>query len=50
MGVDWTITLTEGATQTTGAGEMMLTDDASGTIDFADGSQVHFESIDRIAW
>jgi large repetitive protein len=50
MGVDWTITLTEGATQTTGAGEMMLTDDASGTIDFADGSQVHFESIDRITW
>ncbi|WP_319532974.1 Ig-like domain-containing protein [uncultured Cohaesibacter sp.] len=50
MGTDWTITLTSGSTQSTSGEEILLSDDASGTIDFADGSQIHFENVERIAW
>ncbi|TLP42867.1 tandem-95 repeat protein, partial [Cohaesibacter sp. CAU 1516] len=50
-GTDWTINLTSGYSGITPDGEqMLLSDDATGTIDFADGSSITFENIDRIAW
>ena len=50
QGVDWTIHLTSGTIDSSADGEFILSDDASGTIDFSDGHQVQFENIDRIAW
>nr|WP_321446198.1 Ig-like domain-containing protein [uncultured Cohaesibacter sp.] len=50
-GTDWTINLTSGTSGMTPDGEqMLLSDDATGTIDFDDGSSITFENIDRIAW
>ena len=49
--VDWTITLTSGEISSVpDSDHMSLSDDASGTIDFSDGSQIEFENIERIAW
>ncbi|WP_316861143.1 Ig-like domain-containing protein [uncultured Cohaesibacter sp.] len=48
--VDWTITLSSG-TYSMGTGEeLLLSDDAVGTIEFNDGSQIELENIDRISW
>ena len=50
MGSDWTITINHGSIEQTNDGELILSDDASGQIDFSDGSSVEFDNIDRIAW
>ncbi|PLW78172.1 Ig-like domain-containing protein [Cohaesibacter celericrescens] len=49
-GDDWTLNITSGSVSDSNDHEFLLSDDASGTIDFADGSQIEFENIDRIAW
>ena len=50
-GTDWTITLTTGTvTMVDGSDQMLLSDDATGTIDFSDGGQIEFENIDRVSW
>nr|WP_319483159.1 Ig-like domain-containing protein [uncultured Cohaesibacter sp.] len=50
-GTDWTITLTTGtATMVDGSDQMILSDDATGTIDFSDGSHIELENIDRVSW
>ncbi len=50
MGTDWTISLTHGSVETVGTDELQLSDDASGTIDFDDGSQIAFDNVERIGW
>nr|WP_321484326.1 Ig-like domain-containing protein [uncultured Cohaesibacter sp.] len=50
-GTDWTISLDTGtATMVDGSDQMLLSDDATGTIDFSDGSQIELENIDNISW
>ena len=47
--VDWTINLTTGtATLVDGSDQIIFSDDAVGTIDFTDGSQIELENIDRV--
>ena len=48
--VDWTIALTSGEMSSVpDSDHMTLSDDAPGTVDFSDGSQIEFETIERIA-
>ncbi len=50
-GTDWTITLTTGtATMVDGSDQMILSNDATGTIDFSDGGHIELENIDRVSW
>ena len=49
-GVDWTLDVETGTVEQTHDNEILLSDDASGTIDFAEGSEVEFENIERISW
>ena len=51
-GTDWTVTITEGSIETTDLenGKLDLTEDASGTIEFLDGSKVDFTEIEEIRW
>ena len=50
-GTDWTISLDTGTvTMVEGSDQMLLSDDASGTIDFSDGSQIELENIDNVSW
>nr|WP_319391013.1 Ig-like domain-containing protein [uncultured Cohaesibacter sp.] len=50
-GTDWTITLTTGtATMVDGSDQMVLSNDATGTIDFSDGGHIELENIDRVSW
>ncbi|VAX04078.1 Alkaline phosphatase [hydrothermal vent metagenome] len=49
----WTLTLDDGsmiASTDEDANEMLLSDDASGTISFDDGSTVEFDGIEKIVW
>ncbi|WP_417317277.1 tandem-95 repeat protein [Emcibacter sp.] len=49
----WTLTLEEGdSIQSTdeAAGEMLLNDDAAGTIVFDDGGEITFDGIEKIVW
>ncbi|MCF6215820.1 MAG: tandem-95 repeat protein [Emcibacter sp.] len=49
----WTLTLDKGSTISStdeDANEMLLSDDASGTITFDDGNIVEFEGIEKIVW
>ncbi|MBG53991.1 MAG: hypothetical protein CML99_16490 [Rhodobiaceae bacterium] len=50
LDMDWTLSLDSGSIDTSGLGSYDLTDDASGTITFADGSEITFEGIERIEW
>ncbi len=50
MGDDWTLTLTSGTSSGSSGDQVLLSEDASGTIEFEDGSTIEFENIDRIAW
>ena len=50
-GTDWTISLNTGTvTMVDGSDQMLLSDDATGTIDFSDGSQIELENIDNVSW
>jgi Ca2+-binding RTX toxin-like protein len=49
-GTDWTITLTSGNILSQGANELVLSNDADGTINFSDGSKVDFVDIERVQW
>ncbi|MCV0425225.1 MAG: cadherin domain-containing protein [Roseibium sp.] len=52
FGTDWTITITEGSIETTDLenGKLDLTEDASGTIEFLDGSKIDFTEMEEIRW
>ena len=47
---DWTVTLTSGSIVSSGANEMAFSHDASGVINFADGSKIDFVEIERVQW
>lgn len=47
---DWTLTLTSGSIVSTNGHEAVLSQDAAGTITLADGSDLTFQGIERIAW
>jgi hypothetical protein len=51
-GTDWTVTVTEGSITNTDMenGRLELTEDAYGSIEFADGSKVDFAQIEEIRW
>ncbi|MEM9634512.1 MAG: hypothetical protein AAGA50_24495, partial [Pseudomonadota bacterium] len=51
-GTDWTVTVTEGSITNTDLenGRLELTEDAYGSIEFADGSKVDFAQIEEIRW
>jgi Ca2+-binding RTX toxin-like protein len=51
-GTDWTVTITNGAIETTDleGGRLDLSQDADGYIDFADGSRVNFNDVEEIRW
>ena len=46
----WTYTITQGSVEETGDDYMVLSEDAAGTITMADGSEVAFESVERVEW
>jgi len=49
----WTLTLDDGSTISStdeDANEILLSDDASGTITFDDGSTIEFDGIEKIVW
>ncbi|MBL4864639.1 MAG: cadherin-like domain-containing protein, partial [Rhodobiaceae bacterium] len=48
--VDWTLQLDTGSVDGSDTGSYDLSDDAAGTITFADGSEISFEGIERIEW
>ncbi|MCR9243344.1 MAG: cadherin-like domain-containing protein, partial [Rhodobiaceae bacterium] len=49
--MDWTLNLDSGSSiESTGNGSYDLSEDASGTITFADGSEISFDNIERIEW
>lgn len=49
---DWTVTVTTGTVENviTEEGRLELSQDASGTIDFADGSKIDFAQVEEIRW
>ncbi|MEQ9142836.1 MAG: hypothetical protein RLO08_00620, partial [Parvibaculaceae bacterium] len=47
---DWTLTLDHGAIEASDIGSYDLSEDAAGTITFADGSEISFDGIERIEW
>ncbi|PPR23862.1 MAG: hypothetical protein CFH39_00342, partial [Alphaproteobacteria bacterium MarineAlpha10_Bin2] len=50
-GTDWTIDLDPGSTiENQTANSLDLSDDASGTINLSDGSEISFENIERFDW
>ena len=49
-GTDWTVALTEGTIEETNADNLLLSDDADGTITLEDGSSIDFTDIERIEW
>jgi Ca2+-binding RTX toxin-like protein len=51
-GTDWTVTITSGSIEKTDTenGRLELSDDAVGSIDFADGSKVDFAEVEEIRW
>ena len=50
-GTDWTISLDTGTmTMVDGSDQLLLSDDATGTIDFSDGSKIELENIDNVSW
>ncbi len=48
--MDWTLELDDGSIENSGMGSYDLSEDASGTITFADGSEITFDNIERIEW
>jgi len=51
FGTDWTIDLDPGSTiENQTANSLDLSDDASGTINLSDGSEISFENIERFDW
>ena len=51
FGSDWTVTLDPGASILEQADQFLqLSDDASGIIQFSDGSEIAFQGIERIDW
>ncbi|MEM1050284.1 MAG: FG-GAP-like repeat-containing protein [Pseudomonadota bacterium] len=50
ISVDWTLQLDTGSIDTQTSGEITLSEDASGTITLNDGSQLHFQEIERIVF
>ena len=50
FGTDWTIALTSGSIVAQTPGEILLSNDADGTINFADGSKVNFTDFERVEW
>ena len=49
-GVDWTVTLSQGAITAQDADSISLSDDAEGAIIFSDGTTVSFDGIDEIGF
>jgi Ca2+-binding RTX toxin-like protein len=47
---DWTISLTSGSIVSSGSNDMVFSSDASGVINFADGSKIDFLEIERVQW
>ena len=50
MGIDWTITVTDGSIEGSDANGLDLSDDADGYIEFDDGSRIDFFDIERVAF
>ncbi|WOF72428.1 hypothetical protein QMT40_000041 [Parvibaculaceae bacterium PLY_AMNH_Bact1] len=48
--MDWTLELDGGSIEGSDMGSYDLSEDASGTITFADGSEISFDNIERIEW
>ncbi|MGJ8534856.1 MAG: cadherin-like domain-containing protein, partial [Alphaproteobacteria bacterium] len=49
-GTDWTVTITSGEIEGQNGDSLDLSDDAAGTINFDDGSQIDFEQLEQIYW
>ncbi len=49
-GVDWTVSIESGSITNTGANQIDLSSDASGTITLSDGSELDFENLEQINW
>ncbi|MEM8540490.1 MAG: hypothetical protein AAGF25_05995, partial [Pseudomonadota bacterium] len=50
MESDWTIQLDNGAIESQEGDQLVLSDDASGSITFNDGSSIDFFEIEQIQW
>jgi hypothetical protein len=50
LGTDWTISLTSGSIVSQDANSLVLSNDADGAINFADGSSVDFVDLERVQW
>ncbi|WP_306262373.1 cadherin-like domain-containing protein [Pararhizobium sp. IMCC21322] len=49
-GTDWTVTITSGSIEGQNGDSLDLSDDAAGTINFDDGSQIDFDQLEQINW
>ncbi|MCR9237715.1 MAG: cadherin-like domain-containing protein, partial [Alphaproteobacteria bacterium] len=49
-GTDWTVTITSGEIEGQNGDSLDLSDDAAGTINFDDGSQIDFDQLEQINW
>jgi len=50
FGTDWTMTLTSGSIVTQTGNQIALSNEADGSLNFADGSKIDFVDIERIQW
>ena len=50
FGTDWTLTLTSGSIVTQNQNQIVLSNDADGTINFSDGSRINFTDFERVEW
>jgi hypothetical protein len=48
--IDWTLHVESGSIETEDENHMELSQDAAGSIDFADGSSIDFSNIEQIQW
>ena len=50
LGTDWTVNLTSGRILTQTESQLTFSNDADGTLTFADGSRIDFADIERVQW
>ena len=50
FGTDWTVMLTSGSILAQGQNELVLSNEADGTINFSNGSTINFTDFERVEW
>ena len=50
MADGWTVELTSGSIVQSGSSSLILSQDSAGTITLSDGSELTFESVEKVDW